>query len=41
MASRLRGMRRFCRRLVTDSELDRAPTDGIEIVTAPDERFPS
>jgi site-specific recombinase XerC len=31
VAIRLRGMRRFCPWLVTEGELDVAPSDGIEI----------
>jgi site-specific recombinase XerC len=30
LATRLRGMRRFCRWLVAEGDVDRAPTDGIE-----------
>ena len=37
---RLRGMRRFCRWLVTEGELEKAPTDGIEIPSPPDEPVP-
>jgi site-specific recombinase XerC len=33
-------MRRFCRWLVTEGELEVAPTDGIEIATPPDEPVP-
>jgi integrase len=33
-------MRRFCRWLVAEGELDRAPTDGIEIATPPDKPVP-
>jgi hypothetical protein len=33
-------MRRFCRWLVTEGEVDNAPTDGIEIATAPDKPVP-
>jgi site-specific recombinase XerD len=40
VATRLRGMRRFCRWLVSEGELDKAPTDGIEIATAPDKPVP-
>jgi site-specific recombinase XerD len=40
VATRLRGMRRFCRWLVAEGELDRAPTDGIEIATPPDKPVP-
>ncbi|MEH1013065.1 tyrosine-type recombinase/integrase [Micromonospora sp. CPCC 206060] len=29
--TRLRGMRRFCRWLVTEGELDKAPTEGVEM----------
>ena len=35
VGTRLRGMRRFCRWLVTEGELDKAPTDGIEIPSRP------
>ena len=38
--TRLRGMRRFCRWLVTEGELEKAPTDGIEIPSPPDEPVP-
>src|SRR3954453_16285749 len=31
VGTRLRGMRRFCRWLVTEGELEKAPTDGIHI----------
>lgn len=31
VATRLRGMRRFCRWLVVEGELDRAPTEGVEM----------
>lgn len=31
VATRLRGMRRFCRWLVSEGELDKAPTDGVEM----------
>jgi site-specific recombinase XerD len=31
VATRLRGMRRFCRWLVAEGELDKAPTEGLEI----------
>lgn len=31
VATRLRGMRRFCRWLVAEGELDKAPTDGVEM----------
>jgi site-specific recombinase XerD len=40
VATRLRGMRRFCRWLVTEGELEVAPTDGIEIATPPDKPVP-
>ena len=40
VATRLRGMHRFCRWLVTEGEVDRAPTDGIEIATPPDKPVP-
>jgi site-specific recombinase XerC len=40
VATRLRGMRRFCRWLVSEGELDKAPTDGIEIASAPDKPVP-
>jgi len=40
VATRLRGMRRFCRWLVTEGELEVAPTDGIEIASAPDKPVP-
>jgi hypothetical protein len=33
-------MRRFCRWLVTEGEVDNAPTDGIQIATAPDKPVP-
>ncbi len=36
VGTRLRGMRRFCRWLVTEGELEKAPTDGIEIPNPPD-----
>ena len=36
VATRLRGMRRFCRWLVVEGEVDKAPTEGCEIATAPD-----
>ena len=36
----LRGMRRFCRWLVTEGELETAPTDGIEIPSPPDKPVP-
>jgi site-specific recombinase XerC len=39
MATRLRGLRRFARWLVAEGELDRAPTEGIE-VPAPPETYP-
>lgn len=34
--TRLRGMRRFCRWLVAEGELDKAPTEGLEMPTQPD-----
>jgi site-specific recombinase XerD len=40
VATRLRGMRRFCRWLVVEGEVDQAPTEGIEIATAPDKPVP-
>src|SRR3954447_5982391 len=40
VATRLRGMRRFCRWLVVEGEVDKAPTEGIEIATAPDKPVP-
>ena len=40
VGTRLRGMRRFCRRLVTEGELEKAPTDGIEIPRQPDQPVP-
>jgi site-specific recombinase XerD len=40
VATRLRGMRRFCRWLVVEGEVDKAPTEGIEIATAPDRPVP-
>jgi site-specific recombinase XerD len=40
VATRLRGMRRFCRWLVTEGGVDKAPTDGIEIAAAPDKPVP-
>jgi site-specific recombinase XerC len=40
VGTRLRGMRRFCRWLETEGELETAPTDGIEIVTSPDKPVP-
>jgi site-specific recombinase XerD len=40
VAMRLRGMRRFCRRLVTEGELEKAPTEGIEIASSPDKPVP-
>jgi site-specific recombinase XerD len=36
VATRLRGMRRFCRWLVAEGELDKAPTEGLEIPTPTD-----
>ena len=40
ISTRLRGMRRFCRWLVTEGELEKAPTDGIEIANSPDKPVP-
>jgi site-specific recombinase XerD len=40
VATRLRGMRRFCPWLVVEGELDCAPTEGIEIAVAPDTPVP-
>jgi hypothetical protein len=40
VGTRLRGMRRFCRWLVTEGELEVAPTDGIEIASSPDKAGP-
>src|SRR4051794_37500299 len=40
ISTRLRGMRRFCRWLVVEGELDRASTEGIEIAVAPDKPVP-
>jgi site-specific recombinase XerD len=40
VATRLSGMHRCCRWLVTEGEVDKAPTDGIEIATAPDKPVP-
>ena len=40
VGTRLRGMRRFCRWLVTEGELEVAPTDGIEIPAPPDKPVP-
>ena len=40
VGTRLRGMRRFCRWLVTEGELEKAPTDGIEIPGPPDKSVP-
>jgi site-specific recombinase XerD len=37
--TRLAGMRRFCRWLVAEGDIDKAPTDGIEIPALP-ERYP-
>src|SRR3954464_15735737 len=36
VATRLRGMRRFCRWPVSEGEIDKAPTDGIQIAPPPD-----
>ena len=40
VGTRLRGMRRFGRWLVTEGELEKAPTDGIEIPSPPDKPVP-
>ncbi|MGY1764594.1 tyrosine-type recombinase/integrase [Geodermatophilus sp. SYSU D00779] len=40
VGTRLRGMRGFCRWLVTEGELEKAPTDGIEIPSPPDKPVP-
>jgi len=40
VGTRLRGMRRFCRWLVTEGELEVAPTDRIEIASPPDKPLP-
>src|SRR5918911_3168022 len=40
VGTRLRGMRRFCRWLVTEGELEKTPTDGIEIPGPPDKSVP-
>jgi site-specific recombinase XerD len=40
VGTRLRGMRRFCRWLVTEGELEKAPTDGIEIPAPPEKPVP-
>ena len=40
VGTRLRGMRRFCRWLVTEGELEKALTDGIEIPSPPDKPVP-
>jgi site-specific recombinase XerD len=40
ISTRLRGMRRFCRWLVTEGELEKAPTDGIELPNSPDKPVP-
>ncbi|SFO59368.1 Site-specific recombinase XerD [Geodermatophilus obscurus] len=40
VGTRLRGMRRFCRWLVTEGEQEKAPTDGIEIPSPPDKPIP-
>jgi site-specific recombinase XerD len=40
VGTRLRGMRRFCRWLVTEREPEKAPTDGIEIPSPPDKPVP-
>jgi site-specific recombinase XerD len=36
VATRLRGLRRFCRWLVAEGELDTAPTEGLEMPTRPE-----
>ena len=41
VGTRLRAMRRFCRWLVTEGELEKAPTDGIEIASSPDAPVPN
>ena len=40
VGTRLRGMRRFCRWPVTEGELEKAPTDGIEIPAPPERPVP-
>jgi site-specific recombinase XerD len=40
VGTRLRGMRRFCRWLVTERELENAPTHGNEIPSPPDKPVP-
>jgi site-specific recombinase XerD len=40
VGTRLRGMRRFCRWLVAEGELERAPTEGLEIPVPPDKPVP-
>ena len=40
VGTRLRGMRRFCRWPVTEGELEKAPTDGIEIPAPPEKPVP-
>jgi site-specific recombinase XerD len=40
VGTRHRGMRRFCRWLVAGGGLEKAPTDGIEIPSPPDEPVP-
>jgi hypothetical protein len=40
VGTRLRGMRRFCRWLVAEGELEVAPTDGIEIPAPPEKPVP-
>jgi site-specific recombinase XerD len=40
VGTRLRGLRRFCRWLVTEGELEVAPTDGIEIPAPPEKPVP-
>ena len=40
VGTRLRGMRRFCRWLGVEGELEIAPTDGIEIPAPPEKPVP-
>ena len=40
VATRLRGMRRFCRWLVAEGEIEVSPTDGIEIPAPPEKPVP-
>ena len=40
VATRLRAMRRFCRWLATEGDVDKAPTDGIDLAAAPDKPLP-